>query len=107
MDLEYIESLYAKYRDGVICKTHEQRVQVIEYFLSCGIEHGHSGYSRRVYDNYHAREEDSYPNIGIYFDGRKYVISGHTNTDKTNSVSFDMFLFEIGVVNIPSLEEFV
>ena len=91
MDLEYIESLYAKYRDGVICKTHKQRVQVIKYFLSCGIEH----------------EEDSYPNIGIYFDGRKYVISGHTNTDKTNSVSFDTFLFDIGVVNIPSLEEFV
>lgn len=107
MDLEYIESLYAKYRLGVICKTHEQRVQVIEYFLSCGIEHGASGYSRRVYGNYHTRDEDSYPNIGIYFDGRKYVITGHTNTDKTNSVSFDTFLFDIGVVNIPSLEEFV
>lgn len=107
MDLEYIKSLHAKYKYGVICKTHEQRVQVIKYFLSCGIEHGPSEYSRKVYDNCYTRDEDSYPNIGIYFNGRKYVISGHTNTDKTNSVSFDTFLVDIGVVNIPSLEEFV
>lgn len=103
MDLEYIESLYAKYRLGVICETHEQRVQVIEYFLSCGIEHGASGYSKRVLDIDGTREERQWPNIFIRCTNQ-YEIGG---TRAKDGVSFSDFLLDVGTMNIPDLEEFV
>lgn len=102
MDLEYIEYLYSKYRFGVICETHEQRVQVIEYFLSCGIEHGTSGYSTRVLDIDGTREERQWPNIFIRCT-KQYEIGG---TRAKDGVSFADFLLDTGM-NIPDLEEFV
>lgn len=104
MDLEYIEYLYSKYKNGIVCNTHKERVQVIEYFLYCGIGHGSSGYSKRVYDNCAGTVETTLPNIGIYFNGKKYVISGCYSS---NCQSFDTFLYDAGVMSIPDLEEFV